>query len=141
MVSFILKYVFRLIHVGLYGVLFATSILELSNVEFKPPKGFVFVPIIFGIAGVINMIILYKDNNYAKNSEYNKWKYMVYFKILLLGLMTPLLDKFLSAFSYDKAQIATARFGIFLLALIISPYTRFYREKYCIKETTPLKSE
>lgn len=87
------------------------------------------------------MIILYKDNNYAKNSEYNKWKYMVYFKILLLGLMTPLLDKCLSAFSYDKAQIATARFGIFLLALIISPYTRFYREKYCIKEATPLKSE
>ena len=139
MSSMPVKYFFRLLHVGLYGLLFAFLFVEKyfkdSYKKENIPKWFISIPIVFMIAGFVNMIILIKDNKYVKNGHLTFWKYLLYAKVGLFALLTPLWDKLLASklLGLDSETTINMRFLFFILALVISPYSRFYREAYLTK--------
>ena len=95
-------------------------------------KGYVILSALSGIlliiSGIVNMILLYKEKNYDReSSEYKVWKYILYSKLVLVILLTPLFDKHLSL---------EFKFYIALSMFLVSPFSRFYRE-YFIKSIEP----
>ena len=154
------KYIFRLIHIGTFGFysgLFLNEFIinyynsNLDNVFLTliPKKLFIILGLFLAISGLINLIILIKENKYVKDYNLKIWKYILYFKLFLFLQLTPLLEKIalpvlfkynLESFDNNEKLYSTSIYKIkalvFLLALIVSPYARFHREKYLTKLKT-----
>lgn len=139
--TFIIKYIFRLIHISSYGIfcalLFNEYIVSTSNIQISKIF-YISLGLALSISGIINMIILLKENNFEKDKRYNFWKFLLYFKFIGFLFLTPLFDKLL--YSDENPKIKKYSRGLFFLfALILSPFARFYREKYLIKGYNKIK--
>lgn len=148
----LIKYLSRLIHISIYGFYSSLMINELwliifknfdknnSLVNFIPKKYNILLGILITISGILNIIILCKENKYLKNKEFKFWKLMLYFKFFCFLMLTPLLDKLiLPKHNNDTSNMLNnnisiyTRFLFFVMIILISPYIRFYREKYLVK--------
>ena len=76
------------------------------------------------ISGLSNMIILIIVKRPDKQAH-SLWKYLLYVK---LALLIPLNSDLLRAISTDLAVINGIRIFVVILILLISVFTRFYRE-------------
>ena len=145
---FLLKYIFRLLHIGSYGVFSAILINDIliqdseSRIsKLMTKKEFILLALTLLISGFVNMIILIKENKYKKSKSLTFWKYLLYIKFCLFLLLTPFFDKIIlpliikDAETSDLTRVkANFKFMFFTIGLLISSFTRFYREKYLIKE-------
>lgn len=143
MVHLAIKYVFRLLHIGSYGVFSAFLLGDYLTPEGSQrlsksvSSGFhALLGIILLASGLINMIILIIENKFKKDSNMSVWKYLLYAKVGLFLLLTPLYDKFIAPFFgiNSEVDLIKAKLIFFTLALLLSPFTRFFREKYLIKQ-------
>lgn len=139
--TFIVKYIFRLIHISSYGIfcalLFNEYIFTTPNIQISKIF-YISLGLALSISGIINLIILIKENNFVKDKKYNFWKLLLYLKFIGFLFLTPLFDKLL--YSDENPKIKTFSRGLFFLfALVLSPLARFYREKYLIKGNNKIK--
>ena len=104
--------------------------------------------IVLLVSGLINMILLAKENKYIKNLSYNIWKKLLIAKFILTLALTPILEKIIpsslinnnfpvdaNASSNNANAYFKIRLSIVLGLFLISPFLRFFRE-YNLK---PLK--
>lgn len=141
---FLIKYLFRLLHIGSYGLFSAVLIGDYvlggsgNNISSYLTKfQHIVLGVILGASGLINMIILIKDNKYAKTRSLKVWKYLLYLKFVLFLLLTPLYDKFIAPNYYMQLLNLFGNYPpklvFFIISLVLSPFLRFYRENYLIK--------
>jgi hypothetical protein len=138
---FALKYLFRTLHIGSFGLIFGNIIYDylwgrrLENIPTDLKKPFsvlhIISSIILIISGLVNMIILVVENKYAKTSQYDFWKKLLIFKFLATLSITPLLDLAVS----DKDTCFKIRTGVVFGLFIISPFIRYFREGFLVKST------
>jgi len=57
--------------------------------------------------------------------KYSTWKHLLYLKVCLFVLCTPITDKFLIK-DWESSQVF--KFWVLILLLFVSVFTRFYRE-------------
>ena len=76
------------------------------------------------ISGLSNMIILIMIKRPDKKAHF-LWKYMLYLKLVLL---IPLNSDLLRAISSEAAVINSIRIFVVIIILLISVFSRFYRE-------------
>jgi hypothetical protein len=155
----VIKYIFRTIHMASYAMIFGNIALDFffgqrsKSLESSEKSKFLLLHIAFSIllvlSGLINMIILIKENKYSKNMAHAIWKYLLITKFFLSLVLTPLLEKFLplnyfsskniNALTFEeKSQIFfKIRLGVTLGLFLISPFLRFLRE-YGMKPTKKL---
>lgn len=145
---FLLKYIFRLLHIGSYGVFSAILLNDIliQDSESKISKlmtkrEFILLALTLMISGFVNMIILIKENKFKKSKSLTFWKYLLYIKFCLFLLLTPFFERIIlpliikDSENTDYTHVkANFKFMFFTIALIISSFTRFYRETYLIKE-------
>ncbi len=147
---FILKYSFRLIHILSYGIFMGLLINDAFinnhskgnkfNRHFIPQGYHVLLGIFFLISGFVNMIILLKENKYKRDFHLTLWKYLLYTKTCLFILLTPLFDNVIFPMVYSSQDNeysshlkAKMKLVIFLVGLLVSPFTRYYRETFLTK--------
>ncbi len=142
MVHLAIKYIFRLFHIGSYGIfsafLLGDYMIPDGNVKLSKlvSGGFhALLGIILLASGLINMIILIIENKYVKDGNTKIWKYLLYAKVSLLLFLTPLYDKIVAPFFgvNSEKDLINAKLLFFTLALLLSPFTRYFREKYLVK--------
>ena len=96
-----------------------------------------FLSLISGLGNMIILILIKKPNKEA----HSRWKYLLYAKLtLIFGLYTPLLRWELGLLGLENS---TTGFQIFivLVILVMSVYTRFYREDVTKFFTVDINSE
>jgi len=139
---FLIKYIFRLIHITSYGVFSALLInqfLSDSN-KFQLNQTFnILLGIAFLLSGLINMIILINENKFLKDKNFKIWKYILYLKFISFIFLTPVFDKFILPLLYNNSENTFKlkikyKLVFFGIGLLLSPFARFYREKYLKKE-------
>jgi uncharacterized membrane protein len=83
------------------------------------------------ISGLVNMIILVKENKYLKNSAYKLWKNLIIGKFFLSIMLTPLLEKVVRI---DTPGVHwKIRLSIVMSLFLMSPFLRYFREYYLTK--------
>ncbi len=136
------KYLFRLLHVTTFGLIFGNLFYDymfgkriegLGDNRSQYVMWHVISSVLLMVSGLINMIILIKENKYIKNNYYNIWKKILIWKFFLTFAITPILDRFV------KDTLLAFKIRVFIVCglLAISPFLRFFRE-YCL---TPQKGE
>ena len=145
---FFTKYLFRALHMASFGVIFGHMILDqlFGKRILADRKGFTifFVSscVVLMASGLINMLILIKENKFVRNQNYEIWKKLLIFKFFLSFSLTPLLEK-LIPIKVDESDSSNStniffkiRLGLVLLMFLMSPFLRFFREYYLKKQTT-----
>jgi len=152
---FAFKYFFRTLHMASFAILFGNFTLDAyfgeRTVRKIQKKEFSIIShsaaAILLISGFINMIILIKENKYLKNFAYTLWKYILIIKFVFTIAITPLLEKILPLnMVATNLEINTnikplmyfkIRLTMILIIFLLSPFTRYLREGYMIKNTHP----
>jgi hypothetical protein len=147
---FVTKYFFRTLHMASFAFFFGNFTYDAYFGERTVQKREINIfthsaTAVLFISGIINMIILIKENKYVKNLAYAFWKYILISKVILTIAMTPLLEKIV-----PSNMIATnlelesktkpimylkIRLGLLLFIFLSSPFARFFREYYMKKST------
>ena len=75
------KYLFRTLHVTSFGILFGSVVMDylfgprnFTQNENKYKVLYAITGVTLMVSGLINMIILIKENKYVKNFSYSLWK-------------------------------------------------------------------
>lgn len=147
-IFYIAKYLFRLLHVTTFGLIFGNLFYDymfgkridtLKDTKSQYVSMHVISSIVLMASGLINMIILIKENKYIKNTSYQVWKKLLIWKFMLSLVITPLLDRFI------KDPVLAFKIRVFTVCglLVLSPFLRYFRE-YCLtaqkSETNIIKS-
>lgn len=137
--SYILKYTFRSLHLLSFALIAGNMTYDnffgkrSSHIEKSLTQKFNMSHVIFSvilmISGLINMIILVKENKYVKNVSYEVWKKLLIFKLILTLALTPVLELILGGNTETNFK---TRFYIVTLAFLISPFLRYFRESMLI---------
>lgn len=143
---FLTKYIFRALHMGAFAIFFGNYLLDYLfgkrevTSEFSKKYSIIFhsSTVILLVSGLINMIILVKENKFVKNTAYKIWKNILIGKFCLTLALTPLLEKIIPVKDVANPHLVHMRIRIFLMIVmfLISPFARFYRESYLIKGVT-----
>lgn len=142
LLSFSVKYLFRTLHMGTYALIFGNMAFDymFGKRTLQDKRQYTFIHIIscvvLMLSGLINMIILVKDNQYVKNLSYQTWKYVLMLKFFLTLSLTPLLEKLYTGTSEELFKI---RFSLTVLLLLLSPLLRYFRESNLIPGKLKLK--
>jgi hypothetical protein len=146
---YVTKYLFRVLHIGSFGLifgnmlmdhLFGKRVLETNQKEYTILH--VSTCIVLMVSGLVNMILLIKENKYVKNMSYELWKKLVIAKFFLSFALTPILEKvvpstMLVGQSASTADVSKAYFKIRLYLVLgmffLSPFLRFFREYNLVK--------
>lgn len=149
---FIIKYIFRLIHIISFSFIFGNVAYDLfisrrlaldsaapTDKELKKMNDIYFgltctCYILIIVSGLINMILLVDEKKYIKDNNHSLWKYLLIAKTFTTILLSPILDFFIGLstknenYSFQIALIT--RFICLLLLTLLSPFLRFFREYY-----------
>jgi len=150
---FIIKYIFRLIHIVSFAFIFGNVSYDLFisrrvpinsqtstslQVE-KQNKIYFGLTVAFYVliilSGLINMIILVIEKKFVKDRNYNLWKYLLVIKTFVTIFLTPILDYFIELTTDEESAFTIAlkiRFSFLLILTLISPFLRFLREYYLL---------
>jgi hypothetical protein len=143
---FVTKYIFRTLHIATYGLIFGNLVFDYffgSRSIRKTDKNYykffhILSSVILMVAGVINMIILIKENNYVKNIYYEVWKKILILKVLLTLGLTPILEKIIPTSLVPKNDTAyfflKIRLVITTVLFLVSPFLRYWRESFLNSE-------
>jgi hypothetical protein len=133
---FLIKYIFRTLHMGSFGIIFGNFIYDylfgkrIAGVsdDLKKPLNGVHVAscIVLIISGIVNMVLLYIENRFVKNGAYEFWKKAIITKLAFTLSLTPILDVVIP----DKETAFKIRVGGVLGLFLVSPFLRYYREYY-----------
>lgn len=140
---FIMKYIFRFLHMLSFAILFGFTSYDLflntkvNKDEYLISKqktlNILFFVIVM-ISGLVNMILLVKEKKYEKDTPYNIWKISLMIKFFLTLLITPILESLISIGVQTQTEIDSyavpIKFTIMLIFILGSPFLRFYREYY-----------
>lgn len=139
--KFTLKYIFRTIHVLCFtliaGNIWLDYIFGKRQIRklMKPNYTILYAGscVFLVISGLINMILLVKENNYVKDKKYFMWKHLIIFKLALSLLLTPVLEKAFPLIwqvstNTNEHFYVKLRAGITLFTVLLSPFLRYFRE-------------
>jgi hypothetical protein len=146
-IFYLAKYTFRLLHVTTFGLIFGNLFYDylygkridtLGDNRKEYVTMHIISSVVLMVSGLINMIILVKENNYVKNTYYQVWKKLLIWKFMLTFAITPLLERFIK----DQALCFKIRVYVVCGLLLISPFLRYFRE-YCLnpQKKTVITSE
>lgn len=141
MVNILIKYFFRLVHITSESLYFAIILGDYALKERVSTQiskaNHILLGLAFLLSGLINMIILIVDNKYKKDKNTTIWKYLLFIKIGLFLFLTPLFDKFLGPLIgiTEQSTHNSIKLTLILLGILVSCFTKNFRETYLIKTT------
>jgi hypothetical protein len=148
-IFYIAKYLFRTLHMASFAFIFGNIFIDnlfgkrlIAAGDERTYKLYhISSSVVLIVSGLINMIILIKENKYVKDFSFQIWKKLLVTKFVLSLLLTPLLEKILpiQKFTNNSTDVYfKIRLYLILGMFLISPFLRFYREyklkKMVIKE-------
>lgn len=140
---FFTKYVFRALHLASFAFILGNLVVDYlfgrrtASMELDLKQAYTKLHIVSSIilifSGLINMILLVLESKFKKDIHYKVWKQILILKFFASIAMTPVLDKILPA-SIDK-EITGQQIRLVLVtgSFLISPFLRYYREKFLTK--------
>jgi hypothetical protein len=148
--KFVTKYIFRTLHMATYGFIFGNLVFDFlfgrRNIKITDKNYYkffhIFSCVVLMVAGVINMIILIKENNYVRNFYYEIWKKSLIFKVFLTLGLTPILEKLTPSYLIPRSDNALyflkIRLVIATVLFFLSPFLRYWRESFLTSQKSQL---
>jgi hypothetical protein len=141
-----MKYIFRSIHMASFALIFGNMTMDyyfgnrvIQKINKKEYLIFhICSSIMLIISGLINMIILVKENKYIKNLSYKIWKNLLIGKFILSIFLTPVLDAIMTKIlvgmnAGDKTMtLFRTRFALVVVLFVLSPFIRYFREYFLV---------
>ena len=140
---FLLKFIFRFIHVFSYAIVFGNVCYDIFIKEritgTDNKKGIylslnILFYILIIISGLVNMILLIIEKKFTKDFYYEVWKKSLIVKFFLSLFVTPLLEALISIGIKENDEVnriaIPIKFSLMLIFTLWSNFLRYFREYY-----------
>lgn len=140
LLGFLTKYMFRAVHLATFALIFGNITLDYyldkrsSHLSADLRQTYIKIHIISSVAlvvsGLVNMIILVKENKFKKDLAYNVWKSILMFKFFATLTLTPILERAVPNYLHKEDDIRKIRLTVVIGLFLVSPFLRYFREKF-----------